>query len=60
MRLVIDPAALHMLLMVFTRWMDRRWREVVVYLIEENRLVRSQLRGCRLRLTDDDRRRLTS
>jgi putative transposase len=33
---------------------------VLAYLIEENRLLRRQLDGRRLRLTDDDRRRLAA
>jgi hypothetical protein len=55
---VIDPAALQMLLGVVIGWVDRREREAIAYLIEENRLLRHQLGGRRLRLTDDDRRRL--
>jgi hypothetical protein len=47
-----------MLLMVLTGWLARREREVVAYLIEENRCLRRQLGGRRVRLTDDDRRRL--
>src|SRR3954453_11917641 len=47
-----------MVLNVLTGWLDRREREAVAYLIEENRLLRRQLGGRRLRLTDDDRRRL--
>src|SRR3954464_12728728 len=47
-----------MVLMVLTGWLDRRERHTVAYLIEENRLLRRQLGGRRLRLTDDDRRRL--
>jgi transposase InsO family protein len=39
---------------------DRREREALAYLIEENRLLRRQLGGRRLRLTDDDRRRLAA
>jgi transposase len=57
---VIDPAALQMVLCVLTSWLDRREREVVAYLIEENRLLRRQLGTRRLRLTDDDRRRLAA
>jgi transposase InsO family protein len=56
--LVIAPAAVQMLLLVLTGWLERREREALGYLIEENRLLRRQLRGRRLRLTDDDRRRL--
>ena len=47
-----------MLLMVVTGWLDRREREALAYLIEENRLLRRQFGGRRLHLTDDDRRRL--
>jgi hypothetical protein len=57
---VIDPAALQMVLMALTGWMHRRERQAVVYLIEENRLVLRQLGGRRLRLADDDRRRLAT
>ena len=55
---MIDASALQMLLMVLTGWLERREREALAYLIEENRLLRRQLGGRRLRLTDDDRRRL--
>ena len=58
LRLVIDAAALQMVLGVLTGWLDRREREAVAFLIEENRLLRRQLGTRRLRLTDDDRRRL--
>jgi putative transposase len=47
-----------MLLLVLTGWLERRAREALAYLIEENRLLRRQLGGRRLRLTDDDRRHL--
>jgi transposase InsO family protein len=55
---VIDPATLQIVLSVLIGWLDRREREAVAYLIEENRLLRRELGGRRLRLTDDDRRRL--
>jgi hypothetical protein len=55
---VIDASAFQLLLTVVTGWLARREREVVAYLIEENRLLRRQLGTRRLRLTDDDRRRL--
>jgi hypothetical protein len=45
---VIDPGALQMVLMVLTGWLDRRERQAVAYLIEENRLLRRQLGECRL------------
>src|ERR671913_1618844 len=49
-----------MVLGVLTGWLDRRERETIAYLIEENRLLRRQLGTRRLRLTDDDRRRLAA
>ena len=57
---MIDPVALQMVLSVLTGWLDRREREAIAYLIEENRLLRRQLGGRRLHLTDDDRRRLAA
>src|SRR5262245_58293940 len=47
-----------MVLAVLTGWLDRQEREALRYLIEENRVLRRQLGTPRLRLTDDDRRRL--
>jgi hypothetical protein len=55
---VTDPSALQMVLMVLTGWLERRERETIAYLIEENRLLRRQLGNRRLRLADDDRHRL--
>ena len=55
---MIDPSALQLLLMVLAGWLDRREQEALAYLIEEKRLLRRQLGGRRLRLTDEDRRRL--
>jgi putative transposase len=56
---VIDASALQLLLMV-TGWFARRERELISYLIEENRCLRRQLSSRRMRLTDDDRRRLAA
>jgi hypothetical protein len=47
-----------MLLLVLTGWLERRELVAIAYLIEENRFLRRQLGGRRLRFTDDDRRRL--
>jgi hypothetical protein len=57
---VIDLSALQMLLIVLTGWLERREREAITYLMEENRVLRRQLGHRRLRLTDDDRRRLAA
>src|SRR5215510_7182225 len=43
--------------MVLTGWLERLERSALAYLIAENRLLRRQLDGRRVRFTDDDRRR---
>jgi hypothetical protein len=57
---VLDSSALQMVLLVLTGWLERREREAMAYLIEENRLLLGQLGSRRLPLTDDDRRRLAA
>jgi len=39
-------------------WVNQQQRDSIEYLREENRVLREQLRGKRIRLTDDQRRRL--
>lgn len=51
---------IQMLLFTVTGWLDRCEREMLAYLIEENRVLRRQVGGRRVRLTDDDRRRLAA
>jgi hypothetical protein len=51
-------AGVRFMLMAVARWWRDRQPEAVAYLIEENRILRAQLRGRRLRLTDEDRCRL--
>ena len=41
-------------------WMNRQQQDIVAYLTEENRVLREQLKGKRLRFTDDQRRRLAA
>jgi transposase InsO family protein len=55
---VIDVSVLRLLLLTVTGWLDGREREALAYLIEKNRLLRRQVGQRRLRLNDDDRRRL--
>jgi transposase InsO family protein len=43
---------------IIAGWLNRQQQEVVDYLVEENRVLKGQLRGRRLRLSDDERRRL--
>jgi len=52
------PQALHFLLLMFSGWVNRQQQQAIDYLLEENRVLREQLGGRRLRLTDDQRRRL--
>jgi putative transposase len=56
----MSAAPLQFLLLVFAGWVNRRQREVVEYLQEENRVLREQLGDRRLRFTDDQRRRLAA
>jgi hypothetical protein len=55
---VVDVPSLRVLLAALVGWLDRQQQEALAYLIEENRILRDQLRGRRLRLSDDERRRL--
>ena len=49
---------LQFLLLLFAGWVNRKQVEVIDYLTEENRVLREQMQGRRLRFTDDQRRRL--
>jgi hypothetical protein len=42
----------------FLGWLQREQHEIILYLREENRVLKAQLCHRRLRLTDNDRRRL--
>ena len=46
------------LLLVLAGWVNRQQQDVIDYLQEENRVLRAGLRGKRLRLSDNERRRL--
>ena len=50
--------ALTFLLLVFGGWVNRSQQKVIDYLLEENRVLREQLGGRRIRLDDNQRRRL--
>jgi len=52
------PVRVGLLFQLFSGWVNRRQLSVIEYLLEENRLLREQLEGRRVRLTDDQRRRL--
>ena len=55
---MIDRTALRVFVAVLAAWLTGRQQDGMAYLIEENRILRRHLRGRRLRLTDDERRRL--
>jgi hypothetical protein len=52
----VEVASLRLLLMGLVGWWNDQRQEGMAYLIEENRILRAQVRGRRLRLTDEDRR----
>src|SRR6185436_549550 len=56
----MSVAPLQFLLLVFAGWVNRRQLEIVEFLQEENRVLRQQLGGRRLRFTDAQRRRLAA
>ena len=56
MRLAIDPFRL--LLISLAGWLNQQQQDVIDYLQEENRVLRRQPGGQRLRFSDDQRRRL--
>ena len=49
---------LQMLLAALLGWLEREQRDVIAFLREENRVLKTQLAGRRLRVTDPQRRRL--
>ena len=56
MRLALDPFRL--LLISLAGFLNQQQQDVIEYLHEENRVLREQLAGKRLRFNDDQRRRL--
>ena len=52
------PLPLHFLMVIFAGWVGGQQQAVIEYLQAENEVLKSQLKGRRLRLTDDDRRKL--
>ena len=53
---VLQP--FHLLVIALTGWLGRHQQTVIDYLIEENRVLKEQLEGQRLRFTDEQRIRL--
>ncbi len=55
-----DTYPLQVLLVTVAGWVNRHQQEVIDYLVEENRVLKEQMKGRRLRLTDEQRRRLAA
>jgi len=55
-----DSFRLRILPLSLAGWISRQQHDVIEYLVEENRALKEQLRGRRLALTDDQRRRLAA
>jgi len=55
---VLDP--FRFLLIAVAGWMNRHQLQIINYLREENRILRKQLGGRRVRLNDDQPRRLAA
>jgi len=55
-----DVPGLRLLLVFLAGWINRYQQHVIDYLVDENRVLREQLKGHRLQLNDDQRRRLAA
>ena len=55
-----DTYPLQVLLWTFSGWVNRHQQEVIAYLVEENRVLKEQMKGRRFRLTNEQRRRLAA
>ena len=55
-----DVLPLQLFLATFAGWLNRHQAQVIEYLVLENRILKEQLGGRRLRLTDAQRRRLAA
>src|SRR5262249_27153082 len=55
-----ETMILHVLIAMVAGWINRHQQRVITYLQEENRVLKAQLGGRRLRLTDTERRRLAA
>src|ERR671930_738167 len=51
---------LHVLIAMVAGWLQRHQQQVITYLLAENRVLKAQLGGRRLRLSDTERRRLAA
>ena len=56
MRAALDP--FRFVIIAVAGWMNQHQHHVIEYLLEENRVLREQIGGRRIRFNDDQRRRL--
>ena len=54
------PPPLQFVLVALAGWVNQQQRDVIDYLLEENRVLREQIGPRRLRFTDDQRRQLAA
>ena len=57
---MLDTIRWQVLLVALAGWVNRQQLEVIAYLREENRVLKEQIGGRRLRFTDPQRRRLAA
>ena len=55
-----DTYPLRVALWTFSGWLNRHQQDIIAYLVEENRVLKEQMKDRRLRLTDEQRRRLAA
>ena len=58
--MLAETYPLRVLLLTIAGFVNRHQADVIAYLVEENRVLKEQLKGRALRLNDDQRRRLAA
>ncbi len=58
--MTVDVYPLQVLLVTLAGWVNRHQQHVIEYLVEENRVLKEQMKGRRLQLSDDQRCRLAA
>jgi len=58
MHAIFDPFSFF--LVSIAGWMNQHQQHVIEYLMEENQVLREQIGTCRMRFSDDQRRRLAA
>ena len=55
-----DTYPLQVLPWTLSGWVNRHQQDVISYLVEENRVLKEQMKGRRLRLTNEQRGRIST